>query len=107
MKNALKTVTGAAAIGLTLAVNAAAQDADYPPMEEEVFNVCAVDSLTRVSEELWKAPTSSMVEAPDYVDVNGTRLTLNADSSVSASGPQADKALKYFIACYSDPNLTF
>ena len=75
-------------------------------MDEEVFNACAIDAVIRTADAPLAMNDNLMIEGTDFVDLNGTRLTLNKDLSVSGSGKHADDAVRAFITCYSDPNLT-
>jgi hypothetical protein len=102
IKNSL--AAGITALGIAYSGAAAAQE--LPEMDEEVFNACAVDAVIRAADAPLEMNENLMVEGPNFVDLNGTRLTLNKDMSVSGSGKHADDAVRAFVACYSDPNLT-
>lgn len=104
--NLVKNSLAAGITALGMAYSGAARAQELPPMDEEVFNACAVDAVIRAADAPLAMNDNLMVEGPDFVDLNGTRLTLNPDLSVSGSGKHADDAVRAFIACYSDPNLT-
>ena len=84
---------------------------DYGPVElaiepGEAFDVCATHALDNTPEAKPTGNMSSMSIGEDFVEQNGTRLQLDGKGGVTATGPGKETAMREFIQCFTDPNLT-
>lgn len=99
-----------ALIALTLsATQVFAQDSTgvEPVIEPgEIFDVCAEEALRNTPEVQRSGKNSSPSYGDDYVEQDGTRLQLDGQGGVTASGPGAETAIRQFIDCFGNSNLT-
>lgn len=110
MKNIIRNTASATLLGITVAATQvfAQESADVEPVIEpgEIFDACAAQALDNTPEAQPQGNMSAFSMGEDFVEQNGTRLQLDGKGGVTASGPGKDTAMREFIGCFTDPNLT-